>query len=213
MDILTLWYEGKESDWRTALSAYYDNPSVNRNKDIESKMDTINSDNIRRMTVQEFYRFLHDEYFVWKYTAKNRLATTRSHLEKYEAEGMIQLEKVQRGIFRAFDEDPEDTEELICKAKRIYGLGTAGASGLLAILFPEYYGTIDQYLVYSLRRIEGLPEHSALNKMKPESLTTKDGVVLEAILRRKATELNEKFDSNEWNPKKIDMILWAYNRE
>ena len=39
---------------------------------------------IKDYTVEEFYNFLHDEFFVWKYTAKNRLATTRMNLQKYK---------------------------------------------------------------------------------------------------------------------------------
>lgn len=210
MEINNLWYYGSNSDWENALAAYYKTPSVIRNIELEKSMDSINANKIRNMPVKEFYQFLHDEYFVWKYTAKNRLTTTRKQLEKYEDEGMPQLEKTHRGIFRAFDEDPNDTEELLYKATRIYGLGTAGASGLLAILFPEYYGTIDQFLVYSLRKIDHLPEHSVLNNMNPEGLTIKDGIVLESILRRKSKELNDMIGSAEWNPKKIDMVLWAY---
>lgn len=210
MDIVKLWNEGNKSDWEAALAAYYETPSVKKNPELEKRMDNLDPEYIREMSVQDFYRFLHDEYFVWKFTAPNRLATTRKCLERYESEGMSQLERIQKGILRAFDDDPEDTEELLCKAKRIYGLGTAGASGLLAVLFPEYYGTVDQYLVYSLRSIDNLPERTALEKMNPEGLTTSDGIVLESILRRKAKELNEKFNSSEWNPKRIDMILWAY---
>jgi hypothetical protein len=213
MDIIKLWNEGNASDWDEALDAYYETPSVKRNQEVEKLMDSIDSNRIREMSVQDFYLFLHDEYFVWKYTAKNRLATTRKQLEKYEAEGMSQLEKAQKGIFRAFDEDPEDTEELLYKATRIYGLGTAGASGLLAVLFPEYYGTVDQFLVYALRKLENLPEYATLERMNPEGLTIKDGIVLEDILRRKTKELNEKFATQEWTPKKVDMILWTYRDE
>lgn len=210
MDIIRLWNEGSEIDWKNALAEYYEVPSVIRNLELERRMDTLNSDNIRNLNVEDFYQFLHEEYFVWKYTAKNRLATTRKQLERYETEGLSQLEKIQRRIFRSFDDDPEDTEELLYTTTRIYGLGTAGASGLLAILFPEYYGTIDQFLVYALRCLENLPEKDTLVNMIPDGLTIKDGIVLESILRAKANELNKKFFSSEWNPKKIDMILWTY---
>ena len=213
MDIVKLWHDGNESDWKEALHRYYENPTVKQNKELEKRMDEVTPETIKKMTVQEFYRFLHEEYFVWKYTAKNRLTTTRKQLEKYEQEGMEKLEVIRHKIFRAFDDDPEDTEELLCKAQQIHGLGIAGASGFLAILFPEYYGTIDQFLVYALWRVENLPEHSVLEKIKPESLSIEDGIILENILRKKAKELNEKFDSAEWNPKKIDMILWALGRK
>ena len=52
---------------------------------------------------------------------------------------------------------------------QIHGLGTAGVSGLLAVLFPEHYGTIDQFVVYALRKLE-LPEQSVLEKMNPEKM-------------------------------------------
>lgn len=213
MDIIKLWNEGSASDWDEALAAYYETPSVKRNLELEKSMDSIDSEKIREMSVQDFYRFLYDEYFVWKFTAKNILAFSRKKLERYETEGMPQLEKIQKGIFRAFDEDPEDTEELLCKASRINGLGTAGASGLLAVLFPEYYGTVDQFLVYSLCKLENLPEHAMLERIKPKDLSIKDGIVLENILRKKAKELNEKFATQEWTPKKVDMILWTYREE
>ena len=207
-----LWNSTKEDDWIEAFGLY-SKRLTDAQKQLEDYMDNLNSEQVRNMSVQDFYQFLHDEYFVWKYTAKNRLATTRKYLEKYETEGMSQLEKAQKRIFRAFDEDPEDTEELLCKATRIYGLGTAGASGLLAVLFPEHYGTVDQFLVYALRKLSNLPEHAALERMNPKELKIKDGIVLEDILRRKAKELNEKFATQEWTPKKIDMILWAYREE
>ncbi len=35
----------------------------------------------------------------------------------------------------------------------IHELGIASASGLLSILFPEYFGTVDQFAVEQLREI------------------------------------------------------------
>jgi hypothetical protein len=45
---------------------------------------------------------------------------------------------------------------------RIRGLGIAGASGLLSVLFPEYFGTVDQFVVMSLLCINGLKERKSL---------------------------------------------------
>ena len=164
------------------------------------------------MSVEEFYCFLRDEYFVWKYTAPNRLATTRKSLSSYETDGMNDLEKIQKDLFSAYKKSPEDTDTLLEIVKRIKGLGTAGASGLLAIMFPKQYGTVDQFLVYSLLKVNNLPEHSRIEKMNAQGLRVKDGVILVDILRKKATELNKKFNSSEWTPRKIDMVLWAVDR-
>lgn len=209
MNIIRLWNEGSKTDWENALAEYYKVPSVKRNLELEKRMDKLNSDSIRNLNVEAFYQFLHKEYFVWKYTAKNRLATTRKQLERYETEGMSTLKKIHQDIFNAFTNNPDDTKGLFKITIQIHGLGTAGVSGLLAVLFPEHYGTIDQFVVYALRKLE-LPEQCVLEKMNPQGLTVKDAVELETILRRKAMELNKKFNTTNWNPKRIDMVLWTY---
>lgn len=48
--------------------------------------------------------------------------------------------------------------------------------------------------------------------MNPLGLKVRDCVVLEDIYRRKARELNERFQSIDWTPRKMDMILWASDR-
>ena len=93
------------------------------------------------------------------------------------------------------------------------GLGTAGASGLLALLFPRIYGTVDQFVVKGLRQVEGLTEHELVMKMDPENLTVSDGLLLIAVMTRKAVELNSWFEGNRWSPRKVDMVLWVVGRE
>ena len=89
-------------------------------------------------------------------------------------------------------------------------MGIAGASGLLSVLFPDYFGTVDQFVVKSLLRINELNELENLVRMRPEALTLADGVMLEQVLRAKADELNRIFQTGTWTPRKIDKILWAY---
>ena len=209
MTISKLWHDGSETDWKNALSSYYNNPY---DKALESRMEKLVPSDLEKMNVQEFYDFLYNEYFVWKYTAKNRLATTRKSLSKYETEGMNSLAKIQRRLVFAYEENPDDTEELLEVARRIYGLGIAGASGLLSILFPKHYGTLDQFLVYALLKVDNISEHKRLESINPQNLTIKDGVLLEDILRRKAKELNGRFNTDEWTPRRIDMVLWAIER-
>ena len=212
MEINQLWHNGTESDWKAELDKYYSHPFVRNNIDLENRMERLVPSDIDRMSSNEFYLFLRDEYFVWKFTAKNRLATARKALAKYEKEGMGSLAKIQRKIMFAYENDPDNTEELLEVAKRIHGLGTSGASGLLSIMFPEHYGTIDQFSISALLEVDNLPEHNALMRMNPQNLTVKDGVILENTLRKKAKELNRKFESTEWTPRRIDMVLWATDR-
>ena len=202
-----LWYDGDEPEWENALAHYH---TLYKDVSLETFMEKLRPEVVEQMSASEFYQFLHDKYFVWKYTAKNRLATTRSHLRKYlDGDQLHRLEQIHNQIFSM---DRSKATDMLTVVSQIKGLGIAGASGLLSILFPEQYGTVDQFVVLALLTIDELPEHDRLGKMKPEFLSLKDGVLLEEIMRQKALELNQKFQTNRWTPRKIDMVLWAYGR-
>lgn len=207
--INALWNHGDEDAWIGALEHYYELLSVSQIP-LERKMERINHEEIQVLSVEDFYRFLHNDYFVWKYTQKNRLATTRKQLERYATEGrMYELEFIKSRLFAT---DHNDIRECLTVASSIRGLGTAGASGLLAILFPHDFGTVDQFVAKSLLDVDGLKEHQALTTMKPDSLKVDDGVLLTEILRQKAASLNTRFSSTSWTPRKIDMVLWSVGR-
>ena len=204
-----LWNYGSEASWSEALVHYYellkDEAQV-----LDKYMEHVDADEIAQLSVNDFYNFLYDKYFVWKYTAKNRLATTRKSLRRYVDENrMSELEDIQKRLFLA---KHSDIRQCLSIAKEIRGLGTAGASGLLAILFPEDFGTVDQFVVKTLREVDGLSVATELTKMKPEFLSIKDGVLLTEILREQAKKLNKNFCTDFWTPRKIDMVLWAFGR-
>ena len=129
------------------------------------------------------------------------------HLRRQaESEGRETLLAIRDEIFSTGRADIHDALSAAC---RISGLGTAGASGLVAILFPKDFGSVDQFVVKALRKIPELPEREALERMNPEGLNAKDGVVLIKIMRAKAASLNAQFGTDDWTPRKIDMVLWG----
>ncbi len=204
-----LWYNGSESDWDKALESYYRILKPDQIP-IEDYINNINADEIETLDEYAFYDFLYNKYFVWKYTAKNRLATTRMSLEKYiKNDELATLKSIHNRLFSTPKSNITECLKIACE---IRGLGTAGASGLLAILFPENFGTVDQFVVKRLQEIHHPVYNSVLNDMKPESLRIKDGVILIEIMKEKADELNKKFHTDFWTPRKIDMILWAFGR-
>lgn len=204
-----LWNNGTEKEWKSALEKYFDLVKSS-NVEIEKELDNLDSETVKKMTVKEFYNFLHDKYFVWKYTQANRLRTTRNSLVKYlEDDNIVELEEIHNLIFKY---NPVNISNLLRTTHRIKGLGVAGASGLLSLLFPKYFGTVDQFVVQRLLEVENLKEHSLLEKMKQDNLTEKDGTILIEIMREKANELNKKFKTSEWTPRKIDKILWSIDR-
>ncbi len=209
MGISALWNIGSKTDWENALDNYWGAVSSGNMK-LEQAFENLDSEYVRGMNSEQFYYFLHDEYFVWKYTAKNRLATTRKSLEIYKEDNrMGELSLIHHQLF-SFNRN--DIEHGLFIASQIHGLGTAGASGLLSVLFPKDFGTVDQFVVKALCDVEGLKEHSQLASMSPVSLSAKDGVIIIAILRRKASELNKSFGTDFWTPRMIDKVLWTVGR-
>lgn len=208
-NISSLWSHGSEEDWEAALVHYW-KILKHDNINLEREFDNLNYKSIEQMSVHEFYHFLHDRYFVWKCTAANRLATTRMSLERYISNSRIdELEDIKQNLF-SFDH--RDIKKGLEIAKSIHGLGTAGASGLLSILFPQDFGTVDQFVVKALLSVEGLPEHSIIEKMRADSLKLQEGVVLINIMRDKARSLNSRFGTNSWTPRLIDKVLWCVGR-
>ena len=178
--------------------------------ELERALDSLDVRRILGFSPRDWYDFLHDEYFRWKYTAPNRYATTSSQLRKYaDQDALDELDNIRRGLLNL---DPANVGAGLKTAKKIRGLGTAGASGLLSLMYPEHFATVDQFVVKALRAVDDLPEERALSKMNPLNLSVTDGALLIHLLKRKAKDNNKLFRASSWTPRKIDMVLWTYGR-
>jgi hypothetical protein len=207
--ITDLWVSSDPQAWEDALERYW-NFVQRRNLALEQSLDTLDLERIRGLDPRGWYDFLMNEYFRWKYVAPNRYATTTRQLRRYfEDDALVKLDDIRH---RLLNFNTDDVRSGLKIASEILGLGTAGASGLLALMYPRKFGTVDQFAVKALRQVNGLPEAACLEEMNPEALTIRDGVLLIGILRRKATETNLKFKSDAWTPRKLDKILWTYGR-
>lgn len=205
-----LWHSDNETLWKEALKGYYDSLSK-KELELDLELEALTSKEVENYTVNEFYDFLYSKYFVWKYGYSQYLSVYLRSLSKYKDEDRLyDLEKIKNKIFNL---NLYNIEACIKNADDIHGLGVAGASGLLSIIFPNHFGTVDQFVVKSLLKIDCLEEHEKLLMMKSNSLNKNDAVVLINIMRNKAKELNEQFNTDFWTPRKIDMILWYIDRK
>lgn len=208
--IYQLWRSSDSGMCREALDRYW-LFVLPQNLDLERSLHKLDLERIRDLDAKRWYDFLHNEYFRWKYTAPNRYATTTRSLSEYASrrDGLDELHCIK---FQLLELDASDIRAGLLIAQKIKGLGTAGASGLLALMYPTTFATVDQFVVKSLREVGEMPENALLAKMKPESLKTHYGVILIQILTRKAAENNRLFGVDLWTPRKIDQILWTYGR-
>lgn len=205
MTFVQIWNSNSERDWNRLLQSYWALVHVD-NIQLEYSLNRLTLERVASMNERSWYAFLHDEYFPWKYTAKNRLATTRKQLERYAEEGHLDvLDDIRSQLLNI---EPALIAPAIELAWGIRGLGISGASGLLSLMYPEHFATVDQFVVKALREV---PDHRAqLEAMNPMSLTLPNGVVLTEIIRAKAAELNARFRTYFWTPRTIEMALWAY---
>ena len=205
----TLWHHPEPDARKLALEHYW---CLVRDDhmELELEMDRLDVDRLRGMDAEEWYDFLLKEYFRSKYTAPNRYATTTAQLKRQAkaAGGLDELFLVKKDLLGL---DPADIERALEIPRQIWGLGIAGASGLLAWVYPKHFGTVDQFVVIALRKV---PE--ALDGVRvgnPESIGKKAGAGLIRIMREKAAELNRVFQTDDWTPRKVDMVLWAVGKQ
>lgn len=211
MDVNYLWHNGSEKDWLAALDEYSKHIRISKQRQIDKEFLNLKSSDIRQMKPNEFYLFLKEKYFVWKYTSY--LPKRLKELSFHQTDsGLVVLGQIHKELFNEFDNGKDDILRLIKIAQQIHGLGSAGASGLITIIFPEKFGTVDQYVVKALLKLHNFPFHNELLMMEPENLCAEDARIIIDIYRKKAEELNKKFNSDFWTPRKIDQVLWCVGR-
>lgn len=206
-ELTNLWKLNDEREWNLALQRYwiFVKPANIR---LEQEMENLNTNDIKEMTGEEFYNFLHDKYFVWKFTSY--LSVIQGYLESYQNESRISdLELIKNKLFTF---DVEDTKQGLEIASSIHGLGIAGASGLLSLLFPKNFGTVDQFVVKALVSIEGIKENNILQSINPSSINLPDGIKLIKIMIEKSKTINAINKTDHWTPRHIDKVLWTYGR-
>src|SRR6478672_11037038 len=126
--IAELWYSANQALWQQGLINYWQRVHPD-NLQLEQRMERLNIGDIEALDEQGWFDFLYNEYFVWKYTAKNRLATTRKSLEEYRLQNCLsELFTIKKQLLAA---NLRDIGASLDTAKSIRGLGYAGASGLL----------------------------------------------------------------------------------
>jgi hypothetical protein len=188
--ISNLWVSEDPGAWSGALERYWSFVQP-RNLELERSLDALDLERIRSLDAQGWFDFLRDEYFRWKYTSRNSYATTTRRVRGcVSVDELVGLDRMRQQLLVL------DTNYIRLGLRTVSaapGLGTAGALGLLALLYPKKFGTVDQFAIKALRQVEGLPEAEALARMEPAGLSISNGVVVFDVLRRKAAELNVAF--------------------
>ncbi len=197
---MNLWSENKHADWKKIEQEKYSHYVPNATRKIEEEIENIKFDELKIHSDEQFFTFLKEKYYPWKYTDGRWLKNNLKHLEYYR-DHMEELSLIRRALFSF---TPSDIELGFKIAMLIKGLGTAGASGLLSILYPEHFGTVDQFAAVALNKTKTFER-----SFNPDKITLSDALDMERIMIVKANKLNHANNINYWTPRKVDKVLWT----
>ena len=210
ISIHDLWHSDNEDEWKSELKVYKTIIPA-KAQPLNEEMSKITVETIKSMSPEEWFNFLLEKYYRWKFSSARLYKFQIRWLKKYKEEHKLkELYEIKNKIVAI---DKHETERLLKATSDIKGLNTAGASGLLSLLYPDHFGTVDQFVVKALWEIKSAPELKGVHDIKPEDITTSEGVSLIKIMQKKAEDLNKLFKTNLWTPRKIDMVLWTYRSE
>ena len=207
MDIKSVWNSDEKIMWEKALENYQTAVKSN-NTGVAEKLCAMSTDDFGAMSGQDFYRFLVGDYARWKYTDGRIRNHVQSAIEEFhQTHTDHEIKRVLDGILAI---NPDDIYLHLANITRINGIGVAGASGILALILPQYFGTVDRFTVENLQKVydENSFYGKKLHNMDPQSLSIYDAMTVIQIYREKAEKLNRTLGDG-WTPRKIDMILWS----
>jgi hypothetical protein len=207
LELTKLWNSNSKNEWNKALARYWEFVKP-ENIILEKEMENLDPIKISRLTPEEFFYFLYDDYFAWKFTDKRWFELNRKHLQGYINEN--RLEELNRIKKELFEFDLENIKLGLEIASRIHGLGISGGSGLISLLFPKNFGTVDRVIVSNLKSIKDYVQRDSITSIDPYNIRLKDGVELIKIMKNRANELNIRNNIDKWTPRKIDQVLWAF---
>jgi hypothetical protein len=207
-NIQDVWISEKESVWCAQIDAYWKRVEDQKKKTLEEEMDKLDPQLIRDSTDVAWRDFLANKYIPWKHTpGRFYKSIQRKFIARYAGqEQQSLLSTIKSRIFAC---DPGATGELLGIVDEIYQFGIPSASGLLSLLFPSRFGTVDKFAIESLQRIEEFKGDILIQGFMPKSISLDDAVRAISIMRVKAGENNKLFGTTFWTARRIDMVLWS----
>jgi hypothetical protein len=211
LSLIQLWDSRDPRAWDHYESEIYDAVIKPENREIERELEKPGlRSRIGRMSAMEFHDFLRDDYYTWRFPSKAQRIGAVDALDKYVRDGALDLlEKIRlRLVNRDYASKGGAIQMLMGKRGGIKGLSLAGASGLLALVYPEEFGTVDATVAKALKEI-GAPD---VMKVNPKDISVEEAEIMIEIMRFKALELNRAFDAYKWTPRRVARVLSVAGR-
>ncbi|WP_053959463.1 hypothetical protein [Sulfobacillus thermosulfidooxidans] len=202
-----LWFHATEEEWKQGLEQYWHHVKP-KNLAVERRLNNLPEGFLHNMSPEQFYQFLYEEYFPWKYTDGRILALQRKRLAHYmiNDQTVKTLENIHAQMLQV---DVHDTKHALSIVTQIHGIGPSAGSGLLSLLYPAHFGTVDRFVVENLQSVPNAPWERKVGSILPRNISILDAASVIEALRNMAAALNDRFSTTFWTPRKVDMVLWG----
>lgn len=215
-----LWESQDEQVWKRCYEAYWNVRSVNDNHIIEEELNILAQHRqvLFKAGAKSWYEFLFHKYIPWK--LKSQGMSYESHRRQFARRYytcLTELDSIKTAIAHA-----HKTNVLACLeiATTIDGFGIPSGSGLLAVLYPEHFGTIDQLILRAFREIPHVNQEYQLDSRthsnneyfsgkKTDRARLRLAEELIDLFIQRAAENNNLFGTSMWTPRKVEMALWT----
>ena len=211
IDIKDIWNCNEEGKWKDAEEEY--SKRINQVAIIEKKFEQMTTEEILDLSPDKFYIFLRDMYFPWKFTGvylKPRLENLKTiENKKMQIKDVIDdLKELQTRIEDKKELNDDDMSNAIRNLQKIPGIGPSAATGLLSILFPTHFGTIDKFVAINLKKVGyDISEQDCIN------ISVENAINMENILLKKVKKMNTDMNTDYWTPRRLDKILWSIRED
>ena len=218
--LVSLWRSNEVSAWRDALAKYWNHRPVRRNIDVERHMDRLTPEDrdVILASGAALVDFLEHWYYSWKFFSIAPYDIPK-HQAKVRAEYATNPAKYD-AIARSLGSlNPDNVEQCLTyvASRSIPGLQISAGSGVLAVLYPTWFGTVDQHTLRALQTLDGdgaewlrrhIPGPETFFPANNNDLGRHAAKLMTQLYRQKSQELAQLDEETGWTPRRVEMVCY-----
>ncbi len=182
--------------------------------EIEIKFDNYNEITFQNMDNREWLTFIRDEYQTWKHT--NGMVRAKLKRIVSEVDGQIICE-IHSTLLSSDKVDIQNNLQLFCD---LPGFGPPSASGVLSLMFPTHFGTVDRRVIGTFKQCQNSDIRDRLAKLIDRYernsgnmwFSVPEAALVIQVYRDAAEELSRR-SGVTWTPRMVDKALWSADCE
>jgi len=219
--LASLWRSNEVSAWQDALAKYWNHGPVRRNIDVERHMDRLTAEDRGAILASggALVDFLDHWYYSWKFFAIAPYDIPK-HQAKVRIEYATNSDKYNAIARRLGALNADDVDQCLryVASRSIPGLQLSAGSGLLAVLYPTWFGTVDQHTLRALQTLDDeraawlrrhIPDPKTFFPANNNDRGRHAAKLMTQLYREKSQELARLDGETGWTPRRVEMVCYT----